>query len=67
MKISDLKSAKEMNNRKYLEKQFEAARRAIEAGETVRVEQEFSDKRIETVHVINDLDELKHFKKKYID
>jgi len=67
MKISDLQSATDTNNRKYLEEQFRAARKTIEAGGTVRVEQEFSDTRVETVHIIDNLDDLKLFEKKYLN
>lgn len=67
MKISDLQSAKDTNNRKYLEEQFRAARKTLEAGGTVRVEQEFSDTRVETVHIIDNLDDLKLFENKYLN
>ncbi|MCK5196160.1 MAG: hypothetical protein KAQ71_20270 [Desulfobulbaceae bacterium] len=55
------------NNRKYLEEQFRAARKTLEAGGTVRVEQEFSDTRVETVHIIDNLDDLKLFENKYLN
>lgn len=67
MKISDLQSARDTNNRKYLEEQFRAARKTLEAGGTVRVEQEFSDARVETVHIIDNLDDLKLFENKYLN
>jgi hypothetical protein len=67
MKISNLQSARDTNNRKYLEEQFRAARKIIEAGGTVRVEQEFSDSSIETVHIIDNLDDLKLFENKYLN
>lgn len=67
MKISDLQSARDTNNRKYLEEQFRAARKTLEAGGTVRVEQEFSDTRVETVHIIDNLDDLKLFENKYLN
>ncbi|NOR10583.1 MAG: hypothetical protein GQ541_03735 [Desulfovibrionaceae bacterium] len=67
MKISDLQSAMDTNNRKYLEEQFRAARKTLEAGGTVRVEQEFSDTRVETVHIIDNLDDLKLFENKYLN
>lgn len=67
MKISNLQSARDTNNRKYLEEQFRAARKTLEAGGTVRVEQEFSDTRVETVHIIDNLDDLKLFENKYLN
>lgn len=67
MKLSDLQSARDTNNKKYLEEQFRAARKTLEAGGTVRVEQEFSDTRVETVHIIDNLDDLKLFEKKYLN
>ena len=67
MKISDLQSAKDMNNRKYLEEQFQAARKMVEEGGIIRVEKELSDTRVETVHVIENFDDLKRFEKKFLD
>ena len=67
MKISNLQSARDTNNRKYLEEQVRAARKTLEAGGTVRVEQEFSDTRVETVHIIDNLDDLKLFENKYLN
>ncbi len=59
MKISDLQAAKDMHDREYLKKQFSQARKTIETGGIVRVEKELSDTRVETVHVIDNLDDLK--------
>jgi hypothetical protein len=67
MRKSDLQLAKDTHDIEYLKKKFEEARKTIEAGGTVRVEQAFSDAHVETLHIISSLDELRRLEKLYLD
>jgi hypothetical protein len=66
MKISDLQVARDSNNIKFLQEQFSSANKIIAGGGSVRVEQEYSDGSVETIHVIDSLEELKRLEKKYL-
>ena len=63
---SDLTRARDANNRELLESVFKEAGKVIKAGGNVNVQESFSDGSIEVVDVIDNLEQLDHFKNIYI-
>jgi len=63
---SDLAGARDTGNREYLESTFQKAEKVIKAGGSVHLMQVFSDASKEIADVIDDLDQLAHFKTIYI-
>ncbi len=63
--ISKLEEAKNTSNEEWLKKTFTQARGVIEAGGIVNLIQQYSDSHLELVSVIDNLDGLNHYIKKY--
>lgn len=63
--ISKLEEAKNTSNEEWLEKTFTQARGVIEAGGIVNLIQQYSDSHLELVSVIDNLEGLNHYIKKY--
>lgn len=66
LKKSDLTRARDANNRELLESVFKEAGKVIKAGGNVNVQESFSDGSIEVVDVIDNLNQLNHFKNNYL-
>lgn len=62
---SKLEEAHNTSNREWLNSTFEKARQVIEAGGTVKIDQQFSDASMELVALIDNLEGLNHYIKKY--
>ena len=62
---SKLEEAHNTSNREWLETTFEKARQVIENGGMVNITQQFSDASIELVAIIDNLEGLNHYIKKY--
>jgi len=62
---SKLEEAHNTSDREWLEKTFSEARRVIEEGGRVNVTQQFSDTSVELVAIIDNLEGLNHYIKKY--
>lgn len=62
---SKLEEAQATTNRKWLETTFDKARRVIENGGMVNITQQFSDASVEIVAIIDNLEGLDHYVKKY--
>jgi hypothetical protein len=63
---SDLSKARDANNRDILESAFKEAKKIIKVGGNVNVQESFSDGSIEVVDVIDNLEQLDHFKNIYL-
>ena len=63
---SDLAGARDTENREYLESTFQKAEEVIKAGGSVHLMQVFSDASKEIADVIDNLEQLAHFKTIYI-
>jgi len=63
---SDLAGARDTGNREYLELTFQKAEEVIKAGGSVYLMQVFSDASKEIADVIDNLEQLAHFKTIYI-
>ncbi len=63
---SDLTRARDANSRDSLESAFKEAEKVIKAGGNVNVQESFSDGSIEVVDVIDNLNQLNHFKNNYL-
>ena len=63
---SDLAGARDTGNRKFIEIVFTKAAGVIEAGGSVHLMQVFSDASKEVADIIDDLDQLAHFKTIYL-
>ncbi|UCD66724.1 MAG: hypothetical protein JSW69_03640 [Deltaproteobacteria bacterium] len=63
---SDLAGARDTNSREFLELTFKKAEEAINAGGTVHLMQVYSDAHKEIADVIDNLEQLNHFKSIYI-
>jgi len=66
LKKSDLTRARDENNRELLESAFKEARKVIKAGGIINVQESFSGGSIEVVDVIDNIDQLNHFKSIYL-
>ena len=66
LKKSDLTRARDGNNRELLESAFKKAGKVIKAGGIVNVQESFSDGSNEVVDVIDNIDQLNHFKSIYL-
>ena len=62
---SKLEEAHNTSNREWLDSTFEKARQVIENGGTINITQQFSDTSIELVAIIDNLEGLDHYIKKY--
>lgn len=62
---SKLEEARNTSNKEWLDATFEKARQVIEAGGTVKIDQQFSDASMELVALIDNLEGLNHYIKKY--
>ncbi len=63
---SDLTRARDANSKDFLESAFKEAEKVIKAGGNVNVQESFSDGSIEVVDVIDNLNQLNHFKNNYL-
>ena len=63
---SDLAGARDTNSREFLESTFQKAEEVIKEGGTVHLMQVFSDSSKEIADIIDNLDQLAHFKSIYI-
>jgi hypothetical protein len=66
LRLSDLQTARARNDLTRLREMFVIARKILEAGGRVRVEEEFSDTTVETVKFIANVEELKEFETHYL-
>jgi len=66
IRLSDLETAKNNKDTGFLRKQLEAGRQALQRGDTVRVQQQFSDASFETLHVFDTEELLDKFMDKYL-
>lgn len=62
---SKLEEAHNTSDRNWLETTFAKARRVLEAGGRVNITQQFSDASIELVAIIDNIEGLDHYIKKY--
>jgi len=62
---SKLEEAHKSSNREWLKTTFDGARQVIEAGGRVNVKQQFSGASMELVAIIDNLEGLEHYIKKY--
>ena len=65
IRLSALQMAKNMTDKGFLETQLQAGRKAIRNGGTVRIQQQFSDTSLETLHVLDTEEQLEQFMSKY--
>lgn len=63
---SDLAGARDTNNREFLESTFKNAEEVIKAGGTVHLMQVFSDTSKEVADIVDNLEQLAHFRSIYI-
>jgi len=63
---SDLAGARDTGNRAFLESTFKKAEEAIKSGGSVHLMQVFSDASKEIADIIDDLEQLAHFKTIYL-
>jgi len=63
---SDLAGARDTGNREYLESTFQKAAEVIKAGGSVHLMQVFSDASKEIADIIDNIEQLDHFKTIYI-
>lgn len=66
LKKTDLTRARDANSRELLESAFKEAKKIIKAGGIVNIQESFSDGSIEVVDVIDNLEQLNHFKNIYL-
>jgi len=66
IRMSDLETAKNNKNTDYLREQLEAGKQALRRGDTVRILQQFSDASVETLHVLDTVEQLEKFMDKYL-
>ena len=66
IRLSDLESAKNRKDAQYLRTQLEAGRKAIQNGDTVRIQQQFSDASVETLHILDTEEQLELFMSRYL-
>ena len=62
---SKLEAAHNTTDREWLETTFNKAREVIDAGGTVKIDQQFSDASMELVAIIDNMEGLNHYIKKY--
>jgi len=62
---SKLEEAQNTSNSEWLETTFEQARQVIKAGGRVKITQQFSDTSMELVALVDNLEGLDHYIKKY--
>ncbi len=62
---SKLEDAHENSNREWLKTTFDKARQVIEDGGRVDIKQQFSDASVELIAIIDNLEGLEHYIKKY--
>lgn len=63
---SDLAGARDTNSREFLETTFKKAEKTIKAGGTVHLMQVFSESSKEVTDIIENLEQLAHFKLIYM-
>ena len=63
---SDLAGARDTGNRKFIETNFKKAEEVIKAGGSVHLMQVYSDASKEVADIIDNLDQLAHFKTIYL-
>ena len=62
---SKLEEAHNTSDKEWLEETFAKARQVIESGGTVKIDQQFSDASMELIALIDNLEGLNHYIKKY--
>lgn len=62
---SKLEEAHNTSDREWLETTFNKARQVIETGGTIKIDQQFSDASMELVAIIDNMEGLNHYIKKY--
>lgn len=65
--ITRLEEAQNTSDRQWLEATFARARQVIESGGRVSMTQRYSDSSLELVSIIDNLEGLNHYIKKYSD
>jgi hypothetical protein len=66
IRLSDLETAKNTNDIGFLEGQLATARKVIQAGGTVKIQQQLSDATMETLHVLDTLELVESFLSNYL-
>ena len=66
IRLSDLETARNTHDIEFLEGQLATARKVIQEGGTVRIQQQFSDASIETLHVLDTLELVESFMNNYL-
>ena len=66
IRLSDLETARDSKDTRYLREQLEAGRKTLQKGGTVRIQQQFSDASVETLHVLDTVEQLEKFMGKYL-
>jgi hypothetical protein len=67
IRLSDLETAKNTNDIGFLEGQLATARKVIQAGGTVKIQQQLSDATMETLHVLDTLELVESFLSNYLN
>jgi hypothetical protein len=67
IRLSDLEAAKNTNDIGFLEGQLATARKVIQAGGTVKIQQQLSDATMETLHVLDTLELVESFLSNYLN
>ena len=62
---SKLEAAHETSDKEWLDATFDRARQVIENGGMVKIDQQFSDAAVELVAIIDNMEGLNHYIKKY--
>lgn len=63
--LSKLEEAHNTSDREWLNTTFDKARHVIESGGMVKIDQQFSDTSMELVAIIDNMEGLNHYIKKY--
>jgi hypothetical protein len=66
IRLSDLETAKNTNDIGFLEGQLVTARKVVQGGGTVKIQQQLSDASFETLHVLDTLELVESFLSNYL-
>jgi hypothetical protein len=66
IRLSDLETAKNTNDIGFLEGQLATARKVVQEGGTVKIQQQLSDASFETLHVLDTLELVESFLSNYL-
>lgn len=67
IRISAMETAQNQGDTKFLREQLKTATDTIRQGGTVRIQQQFSDASLETLHVLDTLEQVEKFMSKYLE